>query len=42
MIFYFTGTGNFLFAAKTLAHEGEEVISMIEAAHQVISLHAEG
>ncbi len=31
MIFYFTGTGNSLFAAKTLAHEGEEVISMIEA-----------
>ena len=31
MIFYFTGTGNSLFAARTLAHEGEEVISMIEA-----------
>ena len=31
MIFYFTGTGNSLFAAQTLAHEGEEVISMIEA-----------
>ena len=31
MIFTFTGTGNSLFAAKTLAHEGEEVISMIEA-----------
>ena len=31
MIFYFTGTGNSLFAAKTLAHEGEEVISMIDA-----------
>ena len=31
MIFYFTGTGNSLFAARTLTHEGEEVISMIEA-----------
>ena len=31
MIFTFTGTGNSLFAARTLAHEGEEVISMIEA-----------
>ena len=31
MIFYFTGTGNSLFAAKTLAHDGEEVVSMIEA-----------
>ena len=31
MIFYFTGTGNSLFAAKTLAREGEEVISMIDA-----------
>ena len=31
MIFCFTRTGNSLFAAKTLAHEGEEVISMIEA-----------
>ena len=31
MIFYFTGTGNSLFAAQTLAHEGDEVISMIEA-----------
>ena len=31
MIFYFTGTGNSLFAAQTLAQEGEEVISMIEA-----------
>ena len=31
MIFYFTGTGNSLFAAKTLARDGEEVVSMIEA-----------
>ncbi len=31
MIFYFTGTGNSLFAAKALAGEGEEVISMIDA-----------
>lgn len=31
MIFYFSGTGNSLFAAKTLAHDGEEVISMIDA-----------
>ena len=31
MIFYFTGTGNSLFAAKTLARDGEEVISVIEA-----------
>ncbi len=31
MIFYFTGTGNSLFAAKMLAHDGEEVISMIDA-----------
>lgn len=31
MIFYFTGTGNSLFAAKTLAHDGEEVISVIDA-----------
>ena len=33
MIFYFTGTGNSLFAAQTLAHDGEEVISMIDAVH---------
>ena len=31
MIFYFTGTGNSLFAARTLAHDGEDVISMIDA-----------
>ena len=32
MIFYFTGTGNSLFAAEALADEGESVISMVEAA----------
>ena len=32
MIFYFTGTGNSLYAAKALANDGEEVISMVEAA----------
>ena len=31
MIFYFTGTGNSLFAANTLAGDGEQVISMIDA-----------
>lgn len=31
MVFYFTGTGNSLFAAKTLADDGEEVISIIDA-----------
>lgn len=31
MIFYFTGTGNSLFAAKRLAADGERVISMVEA-----------
>ena len=31
MIFYFTGTGNSLFAAKTLADEGEAVISIVDA-----------
>ena len=31
MIFYFTGTGNSLFAAKQLADEGEEVVSIVEA-----------
>ena len=31
MIFYFTGTGNSLFAARTLAHDGEDVISMVDA-----------
>ena len=31
MIFYFTGTGNSLFAARALAHDGEDVISMIDA-----------
>ena len=33
MIFYFTGTGNSLFAAKALAGEGEEIISIIDALH---------
>ncbi len=31
MIFYFTGTGNSLYAARALAREGEQVISMIDA-----------
>lgn len=31
MIFYFTGTGNSLFAAETLAREGERVISVVDA-----------
>ena len=31
MVFYFTGTGNSLFAAKALAGEEEKVVSMIEA-----------
>ncbi|MBR0352241.1 MAG: EFR1 family ferrodoxin [Oscillospiraceae bacterium] len=31
MIFYFTGTGNSLFAAQKLAEEGEEIISIVEA-----------
>jgi NAD-dependent dihydropyrimidine dehydrogenase PreA subunit/flavodoxin len=31
MIFYFTGTGNSLYAANTLAANGEQVISMIDA-----------
>ena len=31
MIFYFTGTGNSLYAAKALAHDGEDVISVIDA-----------
>lgn len=34
MIFYFTGTGNSLFAAKALAADGERVISMIDAMRQ--------
>ena len=34
MIFYFTGTGNSLFAAKALADGDEEVISMIDAARE--------
>ena len=31
MIFYFTGTGNSLYAAKKLADEGEQIVSMIDA-----------
>jgi len=31
MIFYFTGTGNSLYAAQQLAREGERVVSMIDA-----------
>ena len=34
MIFYFTGTGNSLFAAKKLAADGERVISMVDAARR--------
>ena len=31
MIFYFTGTGNSLYAAKKLADGGEEIVSIVEA-----------
>ena len=31
MIFYFTGTGNSLYAAQKLADEGEEIVSIVEA-----------
>ena len=34
MIFYFTGTGNSLFAAQKLAAEGEQVISMRDAVRE--------
>ncbi len=34
MIFYFTGTGNSLYAAKALANDGEEVISVVDAARK--------
>ena len=34
MIFYFTGTGNSLYAANTLAADGEQVISMIDAVRE--------
>lgn len=34
MIFYFTGTGNSLFAAQKLASEGEQVISVIAAVRE--------
>ncbi|MBR4394115.1 MAG: EFR1 family ferrodoxin [Oscillospiraceae bacterium] len=33
MIFYFTGTGNSLYAAKKLADEDEEIVSIVEALH---------
>lgn len=32
MIFYFTGTGNSLYAAQKLAGDGEQVVSIVEAA----------
>lgn len=31
MIFYFTGTGNSLFAAQRLADEGEQIVSIVDA-----------
>ena len=31
MIFYFTGTGNSLYAAQKLADEGEEIVSIVDA-----------
>ena len=31
MIFYFTGTGNSLYAAQKLADGGEEIVSIVEA-----------
>ena len=31
MIFYFTGTGNSLYAARKLADEGEQIVSSVEA-----------
>ncbi|MBR5094537.1 MAG: EFR1 family ferrodoxin, partial [Oscillospiraceae bacterium] len=34
MIFYYTGTGNSLFAAKALAREGEALVSMIDAVRE--------
>ena len=34
MIFYFTGTGNSLMAAKAVAHSGEELINMADARKQ--------
>ena len=33
MIFYFTGTGNSLAAAKAVAQEGEQIVSIAEARH---------
>ena len=34
MIFYFTGTGNSLMAAKAVARSGEELINMADARKQ--------
>ena len=34
MIFYFTGTGNSLYAARALAQEGEQIVSMIDAVRE--------
>ena len=31
MIFYFTGTGNSLYAARKLADEGEQIVSIVDA-----------
>ena len=31
MIFYFTGTGNSLYAAQKLADEGEKIVSIVDA-----------
>ena len=31
MIFYFTGTGNSLYAAQKLSDEGEQIVSMVDA-----------
>ena len=31
MIFYFTGTGNSLYAARKLADEGEKIVSIVDA-----------
>ena len=31
MIFYFTGTGNSLYAAQKLADDGEKIVSIVDA-----------
>lgn len=43
MIFYFTGTGNSLYAAKKLASEGEDIINMAEnrGTEKSYALHGE-